>query len=104
MRPGSTVSTLMRSAGPWRAIAVHSTPRSTSTPWAVGTPPTSAAARVAAVAIPLRTPDRLGCPRDPVRPSRFRELHEGADPPATARAPVRAGHGRPLHRRDPYAR
>src|SRR5215216_8107831 len=100
-RPGSTVRTLIRSAGRWRTIVVHSTPCSTWTPCAVGTPPTSPATRVAAVAIPLRTPDRLGCPRDPVRPSGLGELHEGADPPAAARDPVRARDGRPFHGRDP---
>ena len=84
-RAGSTVRTLIRSAGRWRTIVVQSSPGSTSTAWAVAAPPTSPTRRVAAVAIPLRTPDRLGCARDPVRPSRLRQLHEGAHPVAAAR-------------------
>ena len=53
--------------------------------------------------IRLRTPHRLGCARDPVRPPRLGELHEGPDPAAPARASLRARAGRPLQGRDAHA-
>src|SRR5688500_4680839 len=101
-RAGWTASTLIRTGPLSRTIVVHSTPGSTST--APAGPAQAMERTKASAAIRLRTPDRLGCARDPVRPSRVRQLHEGPDIASAARASPRACDGRSLHRRDAHRR
>src|SRR5215213_4750394 len=95
---GSSSSTLIRSGPASRTIDVHCTPGATST----ADEGAGSATAMAAISrtIRARTPHRLGCARDPVRPPRVGELHEGANPAASARAALRARARRSVQGRD----